>query len=64
MNSFLLHLLSPHPSVWGSVPRPQPRQGSGRLTLQKYSKSEHGLPLRGKKVKMLKCEDVNAPFNT
>lgn len=49
MNSFLLHLLSPHPSVWSSVPRPQPRQGSERLTLQNYSKFEHGLPLRGEK---------------
>ena len=49
MNSFLFHLLFPHPSVWGFVSRPRTRQGPGRLTLQNYSKSEYGLPVRGEK---------------
>ena len=45
MNSFLLHLY---------VSRPQPRQGSGRLTLQKYSKTERGLQVRGEKSEKTK----------
>ena len=40
MNSFLLHLY---------VSRPQPSQDSGRLTLQKYSKSGYELPLHEEK---------------